>query len=319
MSFYETPILFLVFNRPDTTEQVLKKIRQVQPKHLFIAADGPRAGREGEAEKCRQVRTLIDDGIDWDCSVHKLYRDANLGCGFAVSKAINWFFTHNGAGVILEDDCVPHEDFFLFCTDMLRRFANDTTVISINGSNLGYELTNGNSYCYSRFMNMWGWATWKDRALSIDYSMRAWKETKHPIWWLYKHVRQRPFDFDLNWFRLWKFQFNTVAVQENFTWDWQWIWHQVSHRQLSVVPAVNLISNIGFHLDATHTQDAHNIAAEIPAGPLPQPFRHPATMKPDLMYEETYVKAVWCYHYRLPMRFYIRQFIAWLIKKNRQD
>jgi hypothetical protein len=300
-----TPVLFIIFNRPNSTKKVFESIRFAQPSKLFIAADAPRDGHPTDRERCAAARLVVEK-VDWPCEVHTLFRETNLGCGGAVSGAINWFFSQNEEGIILEDDCLPHPDFFVFASEMLHRYRNDHRIISINGSNLGYKLTNGNSYNYSRFMNMWGWATWKDRASSIDYSMQKWTGQKKKSWWLYKKLKQHFLDTDFNWYRLWQTKFNRVATDEGFTWDWQWIFHQINQQQLSVVPAVNLVSNIGFDADATHTYESTNPAANIPVHELPAPYTAPGRIQPDYVYEEDYVKWIWCYHKRMPFFLWLR-------------
>ena len=123
----------MVFNRPDTTKQVFETIRKARPAQLFVAADGPRENRPDEAEKCAEVRRIVDNGIDWDCKVHRLYRDKNLGCKIACSSAIDWFFEHVDEGIILEDDTLPHPTFFQFCEELLKRYRDDERIMLISG------------------------------------------------------------------------------------------------------------------------------------------------------------------------------------------
>lgn len=296
----ETPaVLLVIFNRPFTTQKVFEAIRAAKPSRLYIAADAPRAGNTSDEEKCKATRAVTEH-IDWPCEVKRLYQEQNLGCSVGPRSAFSWFFAQEKEGVILEDDCVPHPTFFSFAAAMLDKYRDNQKIISINGSNLGYELTNGNSYSFSRFMNMWGWATWADRANAIDYDLNSWKEVKHPLTTLHKKMRQGLFDFDINWYRYWQHKFDLTITKENITWwDWQWIWHQTLHQQLSIVPSVNLISNIGFDADATHTHEVTNPAANIPTAAMELPLKHPSSLQPDFLYEEKYVKWVWCYHKRM--------------------
>ena len=127
-------ILFLIFNRPDTTQRVFNEIRRVKPTKLFVAADGPRKNKEGETERCQAARDIINQ-VDWDCDLHKLFRDKNLGCKMAVSSAINWFFENVEEGIILEDDCLPHPTFFRFCQELLGKYRDDERVMVISGDN----------------------------------------------------------------------------------------------------------------------------------------------------------------------------------------
>lgn len=309
-------ILFNIFNRPDTTQKVFDAIRQVQPSRLYIAADAPREGKSSDKENCDAAR-VVTENVDWPCEVKRLYQTHNLGCSLGPRTAYNWFFSHEKEGIILEDDCVAHPDFFSFASAMLERYRDNKRIISINGSNLGYELKDGTSYTYSRFMNMWGWATWADRANKIDYSLQSWKEVKHPLWFLYKKMRQNIFDTDINWYKYWKDKFDRTITNQNFTWwDWQWIYFQIKNKQLSIVPSVNLVTNIGFHNDATHTKETGNPAAFLETHPLQFPLVHPKNIRADIKYEEQYVKWVWCYHKRLPTIFYIKQFLSRLIRKQ---
>jgi hypothetical protein len=303
-------VLLITFNRPKTTQQVFEAIRRAQPKRLYIASDAPRLGNVTDQEKCRLTRAVTEN-IDWPCEVKRLYHRQNLGCSFGPRAAFDWFFSHETEGVILEDDCVPHQDFFVFASTMLNRYRNNQRIISINGSNLGYQLNNGESYTYSRFMNMWGWATWADRAKSIEYELKEWRIVKRPFWFLYIKMRQQLFDLDINWYKYWKHKFDLTVSEDLISWwDWQWIFYQLKNRQLSVVPSVNLVTNIGFNKDATHTHQTKNPAANIPAQQMPFPLKHPLKIKPDYEYEENYVKWVWCYHKRLPPIFYVKQFTS---------
>lgn len=295
---FSTPILLIIFKRPNTTARVFDLIRQVRPTKIYISSDAPRPNREDEISKCAQAR-LITENIDWPCEVKRLYHNVNLGCGLGPRAAFNWFFSHEKEGIILEDDCLPHPDFFIFAQTMLDRYRYDKRIISVNGSNLGYCLYNGNSYTFSRFMNMWGWATWSDRVNSIDYSLQEWRKIKNPLWFLYTRLRQNIFDTDINWYRYWKHKFDlSVSHGEISWWDWQWVFHQLLNRQYSIVPSVNLVSNIGFGEEATHTFVADNPASDLPVNTMKFPLRHPKTIAPDFKYEEKHVKWVWCFHLR---------------------
>ena len=174
MKTFETPILFLIFNRPDETKKVFERIKKIKPKFLYIAADGSRKDREGETELCERVKKVVEI-IDWDCEIQRLYRKENLGCKEAVSKGIIWFFENVEQGIILEDDCLPDISFFTYCEELLNRYKDDDRIISIGGTNLGHKFRNKNSYSFSRFMNMWGWATWRRVAQKIDYNLNDWQ------------------------------------------------------------------------------------------------------------------------------------------------
>ncbi|MFH1427813.1 MAG: nucleotide-diphospho-sugar transferase, partial [Patescibacteria group bacterium] len=171
MSF-NTPILFLIFNRPETTQRVFDKIKIIKPRHLFVAADGPREGKN-ESEKCQAVRDIIKQ-IDWDCKVNTLFRDKNLGCKLAVSSAIDWFFDNVEEGIILEDDCLPDPSFFKFCQELLVKYREDSNVMCISGDNFNPNLYNGSdSYFFSKVASIWGWASWRRAWKYYDIEMKS--------------------------------------------------------------------------------------------------------------------------------------------------
>ena len=160
-----TPILFLVFNRPQHTRLALERIRLARPPRLYVHCDGARSQVAGELEKVEKVRAMIREGIDWDCSVKTLYRDENQGLRQGVFGAINWFFEAEPFGIVLEDDCVPDLSFFPFCEEILEYYKDDEQVMHIGCSNLAEHFTEGlpASYVFSRFSFVWGWAGWRWR------------------------------------------------------------------------------------------------------------------------------------------------------------
>ena len=300
---FETPVLFLVFNRPDETEKVFEVIRRVAPKHLYIAADGPRSNKEGESELCKRVRDVVTH-IDWECDVRTLYREKNLGCKEAVSEAINWFFKQEERGIILEDDCLPDLSFFPYCERLLEKYKNDDRIISIGGTNLGYEFPNDSSYGFSRFMNMWGWATWRRSAMLIDYEMKLWKKMSWKRLFLQRKLKDSLLNLDYNWIRFWLYYFNETASGKMDTWDYQWIFTQLYYNKFSIFPAKNLVKNIGFCETATHTYNVNHPASSLLLIPLLLPIKHPAGQKIDIYYEDNFIKKKW-FIYKKKSLYYI--------------
>ena len=239
-------VLFLVFNRPDTTQQVFEAIRQAKPPRLYVAADGPRANREGEAERASQVREIAT-AVDWPCEVKTLFRDENLGCKKAVSSGIDWFFENEEQGIILEDDCLPHPDFFKFCETLLNRYVSDERVWVVTGDNFqdGQQRGDG-SYYFSRYNHVWGWASWRRAWTKRDMEIKFWPNWKNSLeWkaWLPDRVERK----------YWTEIFDQMYRQEIDTWDYPWTASVWFHGGLTATPNVNLVSNIGFGPDATHT------------------------------------------------------------------
>ena len=157
---FNTPILFIIFNRPDTAKKVFKKIQKIEPKQLFIAADGPRKNKPEDVELCKQTREILN-GINWDCELITLLREENVGCKKGPADAISWFFEHVEEGIILEDDCLPSDSFFPFCEELLEKYRYDTRIMHIGGSIQLPDYENPDSYYFSRLSHVWGWATWK--------------------------------------------------------------------------------------------------------------------------------------------------------------
>ena len=271
--FMKTAVLFLVFNRPDTTAQVFDAIRKAKPPRLYVAADGPRADRVGEKEKVARVREIAT-AVDWPCEVKTLFREENLGCKYAVSGGITWFFEHEEQGIILEDDCLPHPDFFMFCETLLDRYATDKRVWVITGDNFQNGVRRGEaSYYFSRYNHVWGWASWRRAWQKADMDIRFWLEWKtSPAWsefWPDSVAR-----------KYWEKIFDRMYRAEIDTWDYPWtasVWY---HGGLTATPNVNLVSNIGFGPDSTHTAFADSPLAGMATKSISE-IRHPAAVEQD--------------------------------------
>ena len=258
MSAYQTPILFLIFNRPDLTSIVFQEIRKQKPRYLFIAADGPRNNMSGENEKCESARKIVVENIDWDCKVKTLFRDKNLGCGIAVSEAISWFFENVEEGIILEDDCLPNKSFFSFCSELLDRYRNDNRIMHISGNNFqNGEWRGKGSYYFSQFPHIWGWATWKRAWSKYDLSLKNFPDFEKDKM-IFKIVPNKILaEFWLNIFR---FGFSKAVD----TWDYAWFFTFFSNNGYAILPNLNLVSNIGFREDATHTHHKDSKNENLP-------------------------------------------------------
>ncbi|MFA7193550.1 MAG: hypothetical protein WC087_01390 [Candidatus Paceibacterota bacterium] len=239
----ETPILFLVFNRPDTTQRVFDEIRNAKPKYLFIAADGPRINNDNDRLRCGEVRSIVKN-IDWDCEVKTLFREENLGCKLAISSAITWFFDNVEMGIILEDDCLPNKSFFSFCSKLLLRYKNDNQVMMISGTHHLKNLEIHDDYFFSNHFQIWGWATWKRAWDLYDIEMKEW-----PI--LIKEGSFEDVYKDRKIYQYYKDSFNHAYHNLVNTWDIQWNYTCVLNKGLSITPKHNLVTNIG--VQGTHT------------------------------------------------------------------
>lgn len=248
----QTPVLLLAFSRPDTTRRVLERIRDAAPVRFYVACDAARNGRPAEAEKVEAVRALITELVDWPCEIRTLYRDQNLGCKLAVSGALDWFFAHEEMGIILEDDCLPDPSFFGYCESLLHRFKDDERIFMISGNNFqrGEKVTEY-SYYYSWLTHIWGWASWRRSWQKVDLEMKNW-----PAFLAAGGVKQiYP---KLRYARRWEKTFERYLQGRYNTWDYPLLFASWWHRQLTVLPEVNLVSNIGFGEEGTHMAAGDN-------------------------------------------------------------
>jgi hypothetical protein len=245
LNYFDTPILFIIFNRPDTTKRVFAEIIKYKPSQLFIAADGSRMDKAGEKEKCEETRRITEN-IDWPCEVKRLYRNKNLGCKLAVSGAIDWFFKNVEEGIILEDDCLPNASFFNFCKEMLRLYKHDNKVMCISGDNfLPQEMQKKDEYHFSKYIHIWGWATWRRAWKNYDVSMKDWPQI------MKNGIINKYFDNILEKI-YWQTLFNAVYRDRIDTWDYQFLYHVWKNNGVSIVPGKNLVTNIGFGINAVH-------------------------------------------------------------------
>lgn len=276
---FDVPILLLVFNRPETTRQVFQRIKEIQPSKLFIAADGPRAGKEGEEEKCEAVRRLIIDGIDWPCRVEKLFRYHNLGCGNAVSSAITWFFDNVEEGIILEDDTLPDPSFFTFCKTLLEKYRNDERVKTISGNNFQNGKWRGDgSYYFSAYSHIWGWASWRRVWNEYDFTLNQMNPPGFQSYVRYYFDEKDVIEY-------WTKIFGDLKNGLINTWDYQLLFSIWKQKGISILPNVNLVSNIGFGESSTHTHDIKDKTSKVPAGSLNR-VSHPVSIEIDKAADE---------------------------------
>lgn len=251
MPVFDTPVLLIAWRRPHTIRQVIESMRSIAPRRLYVACDGPSADRPGEAEKVLATRAVIDQEINWDCHVERLYADTNQGCKLGVSRAIGWFFDQVDEGIILEDDCVPHPDFFSFCSSLLERYRHDTRVWCINGNNFQKGQWRGDaSYYFSRIPLIWGWATWRRCWMHYDRDLSLWPSLRDSG--LLNSLLDDPM-MRSYWSSIWQ---RLLDEDEPDTWDYQWSLTCVANGGLCIEPNRNLVSNVGFGVDATHTTTA---------------------------------------------------------------
>lgn len=262
---FDVPVAFFVYRRPDLTSQVFQAIRSIRPRKLLVVADGPK--HPEDAAPCAEVRALIEGAIDWPCQLETNYSAENMGVARRVSSGLDWVFGRVDRAIILEDDVLPDISFFEFCRQLLLHYEKDASIMQISGTNLAGEIRTSDSYCFSNFtIPPWGWATWARWWETYDFSMRRWDEERHGI---QKRLGKA--------FPYWD-RFTTNYKRDLPSWDLQWnvsVWAQ---RGLTVIPAVNLTSNIGFGERATFTKMHNSRYADLKRLPCPLPLRHPTDL-----------------------------------------
>jgi hypothetical protein len=272
---FEIPILFLVFNRPELTEQVFSEIQKLKPSKIYISADGPRDNRPGERNKCDQVRRLVSK-IDWPCNASFRFLEKNLGCKLAVSSALEWLFASEEFGIVLEDDCLPNPSFFNFCKENIYNYMSDNRIMCISGNNF----QNGNwrgdgSYYFSGIPTIWGWATWKRSWCLWDGALQ-----NYPVFRDQKLIKTVVSDKKAQ--KFWIHKFEDVFVGRNrSTWGFPWVFTVMMHNGLCITPNKNLVTNIGFGPDGTHGRNAESRLACLPNQFL-KIDRHPSCVTRDI-------------------------------------
>lgn len=266
-------IAYIIFNRPRHTRETFQAIRAARPARLFIIADGPRPGHPTDAERCKAVREVVAD-IDWPCEVQRNYADQNLGLKRRVSSGLDWVFSQVESAIILEDDCLPHPDFFPFCQELLERYKDDERVWTITGNNNqdGKKRSN-DAYYFSKYGHCWGWATWRRAWAQYDGDIKFW-----PEWKLSQDLRDKtPDPFEQSY---WIDIFDRIYLKKIDSWAYPWMTCLWYHGGLTATPRVNLVTNIGVGPDSTHTL-AEEDQPGVPVKPLGS-ITHPAEVKQHL-------------------------------------
>jgi len=268
------PVVLMAFNRPGVTRVVFDSIRGARPARLMIIADGARRDRPGEEDLCRQVRGICSD-VDWPCDVQTNYADQNLGCRDRVVSGLDWVFSLVEEAIILEDDCLPDHSFFPYCQELLDRYRGDPRISMISGTNMVEKhLRTDCSYFFCQLGYIWGWATWRSAWLRYDRNLVKWPEVKQSA--LLSEVFQTPKAVTY-WSGIFDQMHSGTGVN---TWDYQWLYTSLVNNTLSIVPSVNLVTNIGFAPDATHTNMPRAIQWQRRSGQMRFPMKHPPALIP---------------------------------------
>ena len=258
------PLLVIAFNRPDHLSVLIDRLREVKPEKIYFAVDGPREDKPGERQSVQACRDLVKM-IDWDCTVVTNFQETNLGCGLGVSTAVTWFFESEERGIILEDDIIPDPSFFPFCAELLGRYESDPRVFAISGCNFvpREHMSSQGAYRFSQVPHIWGWATWRDRWALYQFDLSGWRK-ELPIQELWsKSGKSIPATV------FWAGTFELLAHKEVDTWDGQLVHMCMKNGMLTANSNTNLVENIGFNEQATHTKK--DLGDLLPINPVTLP------------------------------------------------
>jgi hypothetical protein len=268
----QSPVALFLFNRPGPTALVFAAVRRARPAKLMLVADGPRRDVPTDEPACAAARAVVET-VDWPCEVSRLYADQNLGPKRRIETGLDWVFDQAEQAIVLEDDCLPGGDFFAFCDELLERYSTDERILSISGNNFLPSGRHGpDSYYFSRYPFIWGWATWRRAWQAHDPTMRQWPALRDSGW-LAKTLA------DPTAASYWSYLFEQT-METQHTWDYAWTLSCWQRQGLSIVPGANLVSNIGYGAQSTHTQHV-DVYANLPIGPLAFPLRHPGVVVRD--------------------------------------
>ena len=286
MDQLHTPVLLITYKRIDTTERVIESIANARPLKLYIASNAPNPVKADDEEKVNAVRQMLEKKINWPCSVIKLYREEQLSAKDSISSAITWLFDNEDEGIILEDDILPDTSFFGYCEVMLEKHRNDNRVRFINGCNFGYNGLKNETYGFTRFMNMWGWATWKRSIDLVDFSMKEWNALVDKEKFLAdvlegQQVKTKRIAIDY-----FKKTFDSTYNSVINTWDYQCIFSNFLTKTYCIYPAKNLVRNLGFNNEGTHTNFEPYFLVDLQLNKIYFPLKDNPTMAINAAYEE---------------------------------
>lgn len=264
---HKAPVLFLMWNRPDCVSKSFRRIRTYQPYSLYVAADGPPQHDNECSQSIIECKQIVDELLDWDCKVNYLYRNKNLGCRNAISSAIDWFFENEEYGIIVEDDVVLEDSFFVFAEQLLHMYQFDSSVGMVSANCFNPSYASPYSYSFSIHPHIWGWGTWRRVWNDYDPNIQDFNLLRSFIQ-LFSRFGFLPALF-------WSYTFYMVKTQRTNTWDYQLTYLFYSKNLISAIPSFEQSENMGFGLNATHTSNC--LSPLSPSKSLPMPLSHPPT------------------------------------------
>jgi hypothetical protein len=282
---YTTPIIYIFFNRPEVTRRTFAEVARVKPAKLYLISDGPRPGRTDDVIKGGHCRKIVESMITWPCDVTYDYAETNMGCGKRLASGLTAAFAKLGEAVVIEDDILPHPDFFKFCAEMLDLYRDDPKVHAISGFNPIGKYAAETNGIPTLFYSMWGWASWQRAWKDYDFNMTGWDQPA-----VKEDIRRYVNDPLLHQWHA--HSFNLMEKEKLDTWDYQWSYTMLKHRRFSITSSVNLITNLGFDADATHTTSEHTYIRGLRTYPLPKSGNRPYTSSSDRVHDKVYGRVV---------------------------
>jgi hypothetical protein len=304
----DTPVLIIIFNRPEKFQKLIESLKKIKPNQIYIFADGPRQDNNKDLELCKQTRKIISK-INWSCKIKIFFLNKNIGVDKGVYSAINWLFNNEEFGIILEDDCIPTKDFFKFATLLKKKYSNNNNIGIISGNNFIKSNYIG-SYFFSKWPHTWGWATWKRNWDKFNYEIPYWKKFRDSKKW-------KELNSDFAEYKTFTHLYNLLLDDKKkhlITWDFRWMLYLWYNNFVNIIPRYNLVKNIGFDKDATHTfvkDDRWILNTKI----LKTPLIHPKIINNDIFldkkifYTVYYKKSNIFFEYLKKIKFYFLSFI----------
>lgn len=275
-------VAMIIYNRPDKVKCLCEQLLLVNPRKVYVIADGPK--NEEDRKKCMASRKVVEN-VKWPGECILIYADYNLGCAQRLPSGLDAVFQVEESCIILEDDCIPCTDFFVFCDELLERYKDDSRIGQICGCNpLGNSCFGQYSYTFSRWGSIWGWATWARAWKEYDINIEKWRNTRIKELMSFEmprcifKIRKRIYD---------KHCCNTEGIS---TWDYQWTFTRNINSQLSIVPCSNLVINIGEGDDSTHTKTVNRFVKK--RYELKYPLVHPDYIMVDRGYDKQIEKGM---------------------------
>jgi hypothetical protein len=305
MQAFNTPILLITFNRPNHTRRVFEEIKKQKPRQLFVFQDGAREGNEADMEKCAAVRAIFAELLDWDCELKTYYSDKNLGCGLGPATGISWFFENVEQGIIIEDDCLPHTDFFLYCAYLLEKYKDNKEIMFVGATTYHDHYPCEESYCFSKYLIVGAWASWRRAWQGYDFDLKNLdlKDFRQKL------KKQFYSSAETNWW-IKKVKEIQADTSKKSYWDYQFQVHLLNNAGLAVMPHKNMISNIGFDAEGTHTTSNDGRGERLAFGCLP--LQHPSAIANNKQYDYLYLAKA----RQLPVHKRIIQYVYDLMNEN---